>query len=131
MIVRFLQDSDSEEELREAFKVFDKDGNGFISAAEVGLHIYCLTLALPLSQSPDVQMETCTGACLRLELLVSCADENTSARMTGHVDSMSMHANMTLLISTLSSQLRHVMTTLGEVRRDKKEYAIIRGGWKR
>jgi len=30
-----VQDSDSEEELREAFKVFDKDGNGFISAAEV------------------------------------------------------------------------------------------------
>ena len=30
-----MQDSDSEEELREAFKVFDKDGNGFISAAEV------------------------------------------------------------------------------------------------
>lgn len=29
------QDTDSEEELREAFKVFDKDGNGFISAAEV------------------------------------------------------------------------------------------------
>jgi len=33
----FPQDSDSEEELREAFKVFDKDGNGFISAAEVCL----------------------------------------------------------------------------------------------
>lgn len=30
-----VQDSDSEEELREAFKVFDKDGNGFISSAEV------------------------------------------------------------------------------------------------
>jgi len=30
-----LQDVDSEEELREAFKVFDKDGNGFISAAEL------------------------------------------------------------------------------------------------
>ena len=30
-----LKDSDSEEELREAFKVFDKDQNGFISAAEV------------------------------------------------------------------------------------------------
>ena len=29
------QDSDSEEELREAFKVFDRDGNGTISAAEV------------------------------------------------------------------------------------------------
>ena len=33
-----MQDSDSEEELREAFKVFDKDGNGFISAAEVSRH---------------------------------------------------------------------------------------------
>jgi Ca2+-binding EF-hand superfamily protein len=31
-----LQDTDSEAELMEAFKVFDKDGNGFISAAEVG-----------------------------------------------------------------------------------------------
>jgi Ca2+-binding EF-hand superfamily protein len=31
-----VQDTDNEEELREAFKVFDKDGNGFISAAEVG-----------------------------------------------------------------------------------------------
>ena len=30
-----LKDTDSEEELREAFKVFDKDQNGFISAAEV------------------------------------------------------------------------------------------------
>ena len=30
-----IQDTDHEEELREAFKVFDKDGNGFISAAEV------------------------------------------------------------------------------------------------
>jgi EF hand len=32
---RAPQDTDSEEELREAFKVFDKDGNGYISAAEV------------------------------------------------------------------------------------------------
>ncbi|RZC70228.1 hypothetical protein C5167_033360 [Papaver somniferum] len=28
-------DTDSEEELKEAFKVFDKDQNGFISAAEL------------------------------------------------------------------------------------------------
>lgn len=26
---------DSEEEIREAFKVFDKDGNGYISSAEL------------------------------------------------------------------------------------------------
>jgi calmodulin len=30
-----MQETDSEEEIREAFKVFDKDGNGFISAAEL------------------------------------------------------------------------------------------------
>merc|ERR1719172_365206 len=30
-----MKDADSEEELMEAFKVFDKDGNGFISAAEL------------------------------------------------------------------------------------------------
>ena len=35
LMARKMKDSDSEEELREAFKVFDKDGNGFISAAEV------------------------------------------------------------------------------------------------
>jgi Ca2+-binding EF-hand superfamily protein len=29
------KDADHEEELREAFKVFDKDGNGFVSAAEL------------------------------------------------------------------------------------------------
>lgn len=36
LMARKMKDTDSEEELREAFKVFDKDGNGFISAAEVG-----------------------------------------------------------------------------------------------
>jgi Ca2+-binding EF-hand superfamily protein len=30
-----VQETDCDDELREAFKVFDKDGNGFISAAEV------------------------------------------------------------------------------------------------
>merc|ERR1712159_273278 len=32
---RKMKDTDSEEEIVEAFKVFDKDGNGFISAAEL------------------------------------------------------------------------------------------------
>ena len=30
MMARKMKDSDSEEEIREAFRVFDKDGNGFI-----------------------------------------------------------------------------------------------------
>lgn len=32
---RKMQENDTEEEIIEAFKVFDKDGNGFISAAEL------------------------------------------------------------------------------------------------
>lgn len=30
-----MKETDSEDELREAFKVFDRDGNGLISAAEL------------------------------------------------------------------------------------------------
>ena len=35
MMERKMRDSDSDEEIKEAFKVFDKDGNGYISAAEL------------------------------------------------------------------------------------------------
>ena len=35
MMAKKMRDTDSEEELREAFRVFDKDGNGYISAAEL------------------------------------------------------------------------------------------------
>ncbi|CAG8760325.1 13486_t:CDS:2 [Cetraspora pellucida] len=35
MMARKVKDSDIEEEIKEAFKVFDKDGNGLISAAEL------------------------------------------------------------------------------------------------
>ena len=33
MMARKMKDTDSEEEIKEAFRVFDKDGNGYISAA--------------------------------------------------------------------------------------------------
>ena len=35
MMARKMKDTDTEEEIREAFRVFDKDGNGYISAAEL------------------------------------------------------------------------------------------------
>jgi calmodulin len=35
MMLDKTQKTDMEEEIREAFQVFDKDGNGFISAAEL------------------------------------------------------------------------------------------------
>ena len=36
----FWQETDAEEELKEAFKVFDKDQNGYISAEEVSINPY-------------------------------------------------------------------------------------------
>merc|ERR1712025_1408860 len=35
LMARKMKDTDTEEELIEVFKVFDRDGNGFISAAEL------------------------------------------------------------------------------------------------
>jgi calmodulin len=35
MMAKKMKDADTNEELQEAFRVFDKDGNGFISAAEL------------------------------------------------------------------------------------------------
>ncbi|XP_057630514.1 calmodulin-A-like [Chionomys nivalis] len=35
MMARKMKDADSEEEIREACRVFDKDGNGYVSAAEL------------------------------------------------------------------------------------------------
>ena len=35
LMARRMKDTESEEELREAFRVFDKDQNGFISAVEL------------------------------------------------------------------------------------------------
>ncbi len=35
MMAKKMKETDGEEELREAFRVFDKDGNGYISAAEL------------------------------------------------------------------------------------------------
>jgi calmodulin len=35
MMARKMKDTDNEEDIREAFKVFDRDGDGFISAAEL------------------------------------------------------------------------------------------------
>ncbi|XP_072039372.1 neo-calmodulin [Amphiura filiformis] len=35
MMAHKMKDKDSDDDIREAFKVFDKDGNGFISSAEL------------------------------------------------------------------------------------------------
>ena len=37
MMAKKMKDTDTEEEMKEAFKVFDRDNNGFISAQELRL----------------------------------------------------------------------------------------------
>ena len=61
MMARKMKDTDSEEEIKEAFKVFDKDGNGFISAAELR-HVYVVTLC----SSSMTNLGTLRGLCPRI-----------------------------------------------------------------
>ena len=48
-MARISRHVDTEEEVKESFRVFDKDGNGFISAAELrhvmtNLGVFCRTV---------------------------------------------------------------------------------------
>jgi len=54
MMARKMQDTDTEEDIRESFRVFDKDGNGFISAAE--LRHVMTTLGEKLSEEEVEEM---------------------------------------------------------------------------
>lgn len=49
MMARKMKDTDSAEEIKEAFKVFDKDGNGYISAAELRHIMTCVPLLSQLA----------------------------------------------------------------------------------
>ena len=54
MMVRKIRDKDLEAEIKEAFRVFDKDGNGFISASE--LRIVMVNLGEKLSDNEINEM---------------------------------------------------------------------------
>jgi calmodulin len=47
-MARKMHDTDSEEEIREAFKVFDKNNDGHISAAELKHVMSAFTSHLPM-----------------------------------------------------------------------------------
>lgn len=67
-----MKDTNAEEELIEAFKVFDRDGNGFISAAELATYLQCcslhsMTTTLPCAVLPKMlpRVAVCFGGKLR------------------------------------------------------------------
>ena len=55
MMAKKMQEEDTEEELREAFKVFDKDGNGWVQKYE-RLYIYTY-IFLYMNTSPGALNE--------------------------------------------------------------------------
>jgi calmodulin len=57
LMARKMKDADSDEELKEAFKVFDKDQNGFISAAEVCAIALCTSFPC----TPQELVTRCSG----------------------------------------------------------------------
>ena len=112
------QDTDSEEELREAFKVFDKDGNGFISAAEVRARSAgrptgaaaagWLRRADPRAEPPARRNATWDPRCSQPQPGLSRACTGAHARVSPPL------------------QLRHVMTNLGEKLTDEEVDEMIR-----
>jgi hypothetical protein len=100
----FLQDTDSEAELMEAFKVFDKDGNGFISAAEVRA-----SSAVGFAATPcQLPHPASVGSCCSWNQLVQPLTPGGGFLVHQPV------------------QLRHVMTNLGEKLTDEEVDEMIR-----
>ena len=54
-MARKMHDTDSEEEIREAFKVFDKNNDGHISAAELK-HVMSMSLTPFLSVAEYIEL---------------------------------------------------------------------------
>lgn len=52
-----MKDGDAEEEIKEAFRLFDKDGNGFISAAELRHVMTCIGEKLTDEEVDDMLNE--------------------------------------------------------------------------
>lgn len=61
-MTRKLNDTDTEHEIKEAFRVFDKDGDGYISAADLTLVMSNLGHNLSAEEIGDLIREAdCTG----------------------------------------------------------------------
>jgi calmodulin len=100
MMARKMKDTESEEEIREAFKVFDKDGNGYVAM---------LAVAVPPALSSCVR----TFICL-------------SRPPTSCFVSVHRYSSLTPSSYISAAELRHVMTNLGEKLTDEEVDEMIK-----
>ena len=56
-VSREFHDADIEEEIREAFRVFDKEGNGFISSAELATVMLSIGEVLSVEETEEMIAE--------------------------------------------------------------------------
>jgi Ca2+-binding EF-hand superfamily protein len=106
MMGRKIRDTDSEEEIKEAFKVFDKDGNGFISAAELRF-VYLTVLFSLILEAEGSEWSTVwlNGGGWNI------GREEGRDRLRSLIKS---EERIQLTLVSLRSLCRHVMTNLGE-----------------
>lgn len=57
LMAKKMNDGDAEEEMKEAFRLFDKDGNGFISGAELRHVMTCIGEKLTDGEVDDMLHE--------------------------------------------------------------------------
>ena len=63
IIIREIQDTEIEDEIREAFRVFDKEGHGFICAPGVFLYLYRKMKGIRLLRTPFRAMKSIRCYC--------------------------------------------------------------------
>lgn len=83
MMARKMKDTDSEEEIREAFKVFDRDNNGFISAAELRHVMTSIGEKLTDDEVDEMIREADQDGDGRIDCTYSFSAANSAARQYG------------------------------------------------
>jgi len=133
-----MKDTDSEEEIREAFRVFDKDGNGWVVGHDVISSVWALLQECHwLPQKWQVLKSLPLSVCL-LTYLITSRNILALIGLARHRWLMGLfwsaqpimglsdlaHSNFGRYIS--AAELRHVMTNLGEKLTDEEVDEMIR-----
>ena len=111
MLFREIQDTEIEDEIREAFRVFDKEGHGFICAP--GAYDMCVSVCLKIVlhfQIPD-PLNLSISSCMDRRETLLLHDKTTVDRDYGRNILHAIHMIMQSVLSGYSS----LIETLGKL----------------